>query len=121
VFSAAALLLASMGVYSVLAYLVTQRRQEFSVRIALGAESRNVIALVLRQGVLFALVGIVVGTVAALGLTRLLSGMLYDVRPTDPLAFGAVALLLAVIALLASFIPARRASRVDPMNVLRGG
>jgi ABC-type antimicrobial peptide transport system permease subunit len=76
---------------------------------------------VLRQGVLFALVGIVVGTVAALGLTRLLSGMLYDVSPTDPLAFGAVALLLAVIALLASFIPARRASRVDPMNVLRGG
>jgi predicted permease len=121
VFSAAALLLASLGVYSVLAYLVTQRRQEFSVRVALGAESRNVIALVMRQGVVFALMGIGLGTIAALGLTRLLSGMLYDVSPTDPVAFGAVALLLACIALLASFVPARRAAKVDPMNVLRGG
>jgi len=121
VFSAAALLLATLGVYSVLAYLVTQRRQEFSVRVALGAEARNVIGLVLRQGALFAGIGIVVGTIGALGLTRLLSGMLYEVSPTDPVAFGAVALLLAVIAMLASFIPARRASKVDPMNVLRGG
>lgn len=121
VFSAAALLLASLGVYSVLAYLVTQRRQEFSVRVALGAEARNVIGLVLRQGALFAGIGILVGTIGALGLTRLLSGMLYEVSPTDPVAFGAVALLLAVIAMLASFIPARRASKADPMNVLRGG
>jgi len=120
-FSAAALLLASLGVYSVLAYLVAQRRQEFSVRVALGAEAHNVVGLVLRQGALFAVVGIVVGTVGALALTRLLAGMLYDVSPTDPVAFGGVALLLLIIAMLASFIPARRASKVDPMNVLRGG
>ena len=121
VFGAAALLLATLGVYSVISYLVTQRTREISIRMALGAERAEVIKLVLGQGVTLAVVGIVVGAAAALGLTRFLGRMLYEVSPTDPVAFLAMMTVLTVVALLASWWPARRAAAVDAMNVLRGG
>jgi ABC-type antimicrobial peptide transport system permease subunit len=120
IFGSAALVLATLGVYSVISYLVTQRRQEIWVRIALGAQRGDVLSLVLRQGGSLALIGIAVGGVGALFLTRLLSGLVYGVSTTDPLAFGGVVALLAAVALLASWLPARRAARVDPMDVLRG-
>jgi ABC-type antimicrobial peptide transport system permease subunit len=100
---------------------VTQRRQEIGVRIALGAQSADVMRLVLRQGALLAGTGIVVGGAGALALTRLIRGMLFDVSTTDPLAFAAVILCMLVVALLASFIPARRAAGIAPMSILRGG
>jgi putative ABC transport system permease protein len=120
VFGAAALVLATLGVYSVISYLVTQRRQEIGVRIALGAQRGDVLGLVLRQGGSLALIGIAIGAVGALFLTRLLEGLVYGVSTTDPLAFGGVITLLVAVALLASWLPARRAARVDPMDVLRG-
>jgi ABC-type antimicrobial peptide transport system permease subunit len=104
----------------VISFLVTQRRQEIGVRVALGARSEDVLRLVLRQGASLALVGVLIGAVGALGLTRLIAGLLYGVSATDPLSFVAVMALLIVVALLASFIPARRAAKVDPMTVLRG-
>ena len=121
VFGGAALLLATLGVYSVIAYLVTQRTREISIRIALGAQRREVIGLVLGQGATLAVVGIVVGAVAALGLTRLLGQLLYEVSPTDPVAFLTMMSSLTIVALVASWLPARRAARVDAMDVLRGG
>ena len=120
-FGGAALLLATLGVYSVISYLVTQRKQEIGIRVALGAQTRDVVRMVLRQGATLALVGIVVGAVAALGLTRVVSGMLFGISPNDPVAFVGVIAVLAAVALVASFVPARRASRVEPMSILRGG
>jgi predicted permease len=120
VFGAAALVLATLGVYSVISYLVTQRRQEIGVRIALGAQRGDVLSLVLGQGALLAIIGIVVGAIGALFLTRLLKGLVFGVSTTDPIAFGGVIVLLALVALIASWLPARRATRVDPMDVLRG-
>ena len=120
VFGGAALLLATLGVYSVISFLVAQRRQEIGVRVALGARSEDVLRLVLRQGATLALIGIAVGAAAALGLTRLITGLLYGVSATDPISFLGVMAILLVVALLASFIPARRAAKVDPMTVLRG-
>ena len=121
VFGGAALLLATLGVYSVISYLVSQRSREISIRVALGAQKHEVIRLVLRQGVVVALVGIVTGIAASLGLTRLLGTLLYEVSPTDPAAFVMMVALLALVALLASWLPARRAARVDAMDILRGG
>ena len=121
VFAAAAMLLATLGVYSVIAYVVTQRRQEIGVRVALGAQSADVLRMVLRQGFTLAFIGIAIGTVAALLVGRLLSRFLFGVAPNDPVAFGGVILVLAVVALLASFVPALRATRVDPMTALRNG
>ena len=125
VFGGAALLLATLGVYGVIAFLVAQRQQELAVRVALGAQSGDVLRLVLRQGAVLALIGVAVGGAAAFGLTRVLAGtlegMLYGISRTDPVAFGGVALLLAAVALVASWVPARRAAKVDPMRVLRGG
>jgi predicted permease len=121
VFGGAALLLATLGVYSVIAYLTTQRRQEIGIRVALGARAEDVLRLVLEQGAALALVGIAVGTAVALALTRVISGMLYGVSATDPLSFAAVIVVLVAVALLASLVPARRAARVEPMSILRGG
>jgi putative ABC transport system permease protein len=120
IFGAAALVLATLGVYSVISYLVAQRRQEIGVRIALGAQKGDVLGLVLKQGGRLAAIGIAVGGIGALFLTRLLKGLVFGISTTDPVAFGGVIVLLASVALLASWVPARRAARVDPMNVLRG-
>jgi putative ABC transport system permease protein len=121
VFGGAALLLATLGVYSVIAYLAAQRRQEIGIRVALGAQRGDVLRLVIRQGAALALAGIAVGALAALGLTRLLSGLLFGVSATDPLSFIAVIAVLVAVALLASYLPARRAACVEPMSILRGG
>ncbi|MDQ3997472.1 MAG: ABC transporter permease [Gemmatimonadota bacterium] len=121
VFGGAALLLAMMGVYSVVSYLVAQRQHEIGIRVALGAQRGDVLGLVLRHGAVLTVVGIAVGLAAALWLTRLLAGLLYGVTPTDPVSFASVVALLLSVALVASYIPARRALRVDPMNVLRNG
>lgn len=118
-FAGLALVLASVGIYGVIAYGVAQRTQEFGIRIALGASRRDVLALVLGQGTRLTLLGIGLGILASLLVTRLLATLLYGVSPTDPFTFGAVALLLALVALVACYIPARRATRVDPMVALR--
>jgi len=118
-FAGIALTLAAVGLYGVLAYLVTQRTREIGVRIALGAQKRNVLSLVIGQGMKLALAGVVVGVLVALALTRVLTSLLYDVRPTDPPTFVAVSLLLVAIALIACWLPARRAAKVDPMEALR--
>jgi putative ABC transport system permease protein len=119
VFGTAAMILATLGVYSVIAYVVTQRRQEIGVRVALGAQASDVMRMVLRQGFTLAFFGIAIGTVVALFVARLLSAFLFGIAPNDPVAFGMVIVVLAAVAVLASFVPALRATRVDPMTALR--
>jgi putative ABC transport system permease protein len=118
-FGVVALLLAAIGVYGVVAYVVGQRTNEIGIRIALGAKSADIVRWALGTGLVPALVGLIAGTVAALALSRLLGAQLYEVSPTDPVVFGGVAVVLVVVALLASSIPARRAARVDPAIALR--
>jgi ABC-type antimicrobial peptide transport system permease subunit len=118
VFAALAGVLAAIGIYGVLAYLVDQRRREFGIRIALGARSADVRTLVLRQGLVPVAVGLTAGIAGALALTRLVKTMLYEVSATDPLIFGAVSMGLIVVSLAAMIIPARRATRVDPLEAL---
>jgi putative ABC transport system permease protein len=118
-FAALALVLASVGIYSVISYAVTQRRQEIGIRMALGANGRNVTALVVRRGLMLAALGVAVGCAGGLAVTRFLSSLLFEVRPTDPVTFVAVSAILAAVALLACYIPARRAAKVDPMVALR--
>ncbi|PYJ82675.1 MAG: hypothetical protein DME22_17940 [Verrucomicrobia bacterium] len=118
-FAGCATLLAALGIYGVMSYLVTQRTREIGVRMALGARQRNVLALVLRHGALLTLGGIVLGLLGALAATRVLTSVLYSISSTDPLTFCGIALLLTAVALLACWLPARRAARVDPMEALR--
>ena len=118
-FSGLALLLAAIGVYAVMAYSVSQRTQEIGVRIALGARSRDVVYLILGQGARLAVTGVVAGVVGALLLRRLVANLLYGVGSADPLIFSTVPVVIVAVVLLACYLPAYRASKVDPMVALR--
>jgi putative ABC transport system permease protein len=118
-FAALALILAAVGIYGLMAYAVSQRTHEIGVRLAIGAQRRDVLHLVLRDGAKLTLVGIAIGIIAALALTRLMASLLFEVTPTDPATFSVVTILLAVVAFAACYLPARRATRVDPMVALR--
>jgi predicted permease len=119
IFGGVALLITLVGVYGMLSYSVAERRQEIGIRMALGAQPGNVLLLVIAQGLRLTIIGIAIGLAGAWGLTRLMSNLLYGVRPTDPITFGVVGLLLLLVALFACLIPARRATRVDPLEALR--
>src|SRR6185295_387848 len=118
-FAVVALLLASIGIYGVISYLVGQRTHELGIRIALGAQRRDVLRLVLNHGMKMALAGVALGLLCSLGLTRLMTRMLYGVSATDPATFAVITLLLISIALLACLVPAWRATQVDPLVALR--
>jgi putative ABC transport system permease protein len=118
-FAGLALLLASIGIYGVMSYSVSQYTHEIGIRMALGASAANVLRLIVREGMTLVSIGLAVGAAGALALTRVMSSLLFDVKPADPATFASVSVLLAVVAFAASYIPARRATRVDPMIALR--
>jgi predicted lysophospholipase L1 biosynthesis ABC-type transport system permease subunit len=117
-FAAIALALAAVGIYGLLAYLVSQRTQEIGLRLALGADRSQVLGMVMRQGLSLAAAGIVIGVMGAFALTRMMQSLLYEVRPNDPFTFVAVPAVLLLVALAASFLPARRATKVSPTTAL---
>jgi putative ABC transport system permease protein len=119
VFAAMALLLAGVGIYSVMSYAVTQRTQEIGIRMALGAEREHIVRMVLRSGALMALSGVGIGLLLAFGLARLITTLLFQTSAADPPTFSLVPLVLLAVALAACYLPARRATRVDPMVALR--
>jgi ABC-type antimicrobial peptide transport system permease subunit len=114
-----ALLVASVGLYGVMSFIVSQRIREIGVRVALGAQSADVIRLFLKQGMKLTAIGVVFGLLGAVAISRLLAAVLIDLSPFDPLAFGGVAVFLSAVALLACYLPARRATKADPLTVLR--
>jgi putative ABC transport system permease protein len=118
-FAFLALVLVSVGIYGVMAYTASARTHEMGIRMALGARPTFVVGLVVRQGMALALAGLVIGTAVAFGLTHLMESMLFGVEPNDPMTFVAIPIILALVALAASYIPARRASRADPLAALR--
>jgi ABC-type antimicrobial peptide transport system permease subunit len=119
VFGILGLSLASLGLYGILAYSVSQRTREIGIRMALGAGERSVRSMVLRDGAKLAGIGLTIGFLIALAVTRLLRGLLHGLSPTDPVTFGGIALILSMVALTASYVPARRATRTDPIEALR--
>jgi putative ABC transport system permease protein len=118
-FAALALMLSSLGLYGAIAYSVSQRTREFGVRIALGGRRQDVLIQVMKEGLWQAVAGIIVGTVVALAVARAMTGLLFQVTSTDPLTFVGVGILLFVTAMAACYVPARRATKVDPMVALR--
>jgi predicted permease len=119
VFALTAVALAAVGIYGVMSYSMAQRRRELGIRMALGAKRRDVLAMIMRQGMKQALLGVALGLFGAFWLTDLIKGLLFGVRPTDPMTFAAVASLLVAVAMLACYLPARRATKVDPLVALR--
>jgi putative ABC transport system permease protein len=119
IFAGIAFLLAIVGIYGVMSYAVTQRTHEIGIRMAIGAQPRDVFKMILGQGMMLTLIGMAAGLLGAFALTRLMTSMLFTVKPTDPITFTTVGLLLLLIALIACYIPGRRATKVDPVNSLR--
>jgi putative ABC transport system permease protein len=118
-FAALALILSAVGIYGVISYSVAQRTHEIGIRMALGARETDVLRMVVRRGLILALIGIAIGSTAAIAIGRLMTSFLFEVTPTDPVTYLTIGILLASVAVLASYFPARKASRVDPMVALR--